>query len=289
MTSRTWITWRLMAFVIAITAMVSGCANWSHLDYNVKAPERSLLQRPMPENVAGVEVMIMRMSPDQNDAMEAVWSRTNEQALPIELRRRLDQNGIRATVVESVIPLPLQSMIDSIEKRLSDDPFEQMGIGADIVSHSRLLQCRAGQRKEILFGNKRSEPIVLMHNHDGVVSGRSFDEPQLLFDLRAQPNSDESTLFSLVPEVQYGPLKQKFVSQEFGIRSESKRDAVQWTDVTIDQKFKPGQMLMITAALPPRGLGEHFFFTNTVSGTREQLLFLVRFSPNRHNSAFDAK
>jgi hypothetical protein len=243
----------------------------------------------MPDNVAGVEVMIMRMSPDQSAAMEAVWSRTNEQALPFELRRRLDQNGIRATIVDSVIPLPLQAMIDSIEKRLGDDPFEQMGIGADIVSHSRLLQCRSGQRKEILFGNKRSEPITLLHNHDGVVSGRRFDEPQLLFDLRAQPNADGSTLFSLVPEVQYGPLKQKFVSQEFGIRSESKRDAVQWTDVMIDQNFKPGQMLMISAAEPPRGLGEHFFFTNTVSGTREQLLFLIRFSSNHRDSAFDAK
>ncbi len=62
-----------------------------------------------------------------------------------------------------------------------------MGIGADIVSHSRSLQCRANQRKEILFGNKRSEPIIVMHNREGVISGRSFEEPQLLFDLRAHP------------------------------------------------------------------------------------------------------
>lgn len=275
--------------VIAVTSSLLGCARWSHLDEKFKTPERTPLQLSMAENISGVEVMLMRMSPEQIAAMEQVWFRTNEQALPIELRRRFDQNGLRATLVDSIIPLPLQTMIDSIEKRLGDDPFEQMGIGADIVSHSRSLQCRANQRKEILFGNKRSEPIIVMHNREGIISGRSFDEPQLLFDLRAHPNKDGSTAFSLVPEVQYGPLKQKFVSQEFGIRSESKRDFVQWTDLKIDQNFRAGQMLMISAANPPRGLGEHFFFTNTVNGSREQLLLLIRFSQNRTDSAFDIK
>jgi hypothetical protein len=287
MTTSIYSSYLSSSFFVALWAIGSlGCAKWSRLEHELAKSESHSLPKPMAEDVAVVETMLVRLSHDQVEGLQPIWSLTNEQALPIELRRRLDQNGLRATLVDTVVPSALQAMIDSIEKRLQDDPFEQMGIGADIHSHSRQLQCRIGQRKEILMGSKRTQSVVLMHNKDGAASGRSYDEPQFVFDLRASPQKNRTTLLSLTPEVQHGPFKQKFVPKEFGIRSETKRDAVQWTELTIEQSFRPGQILMVTSGVPSRGLGEQFFFTETVNGSKEQMLLMMRFTPHRMDSVF---
>jgi hypothetical protein len=241
------------------------------------------------DDVLPVEIIFMRMGPQQLQELEAVWPRINEQALPIDLRTRLDLNGIRAAVVDSVVPLSLQTMIDSVEKRLQDDPLEQAGIGADVRSHSRLLQCRNGQRKEIAVRPARTGTLVLLHNEGGAAKGRTYEDPQLLFDLRAIPKGDGSATLLITPEIQHGQLKQKIVGQEFALRREMKRDTHTWPDLTIEQTMIPGQILLVTASSPARGLGEHYFYTETAAGEIEQLLFLVRIGPNKIDDTFAKK
>jgi hypothetical protein len=238
------------------------------------------------DDVIPVEIIFLRMGSQQLHELQAVWPRINEQAIPIELRTRLDQNGIRAAIVDTVIPLPLQSMIDSVEKRLQDDPLEQAGIGADVRSHSRLLQCRNGQRKEIAVRPARTGTMVLLHNEDGAAKGRTYEDAQLLFDLRAIPKGDGSATLLITPEIQHGPLKQKIVGQEFALRREMKRDTVTWPDLAIEKTMIPGQILLVTASTPARGLGEHYFYTQTASGDVEQLLFLVRLGQSKLDTAF---
>jgi hypothetical protein len=266
----------------------SGCARWSNLTEEVNTPVASSLARPIADDSTQIETILLRLSNEQSDALENAWSQTNEQALSLDLRKRLDQNGLRAGIIETVVPLTLQAMIDSIEQRLHEDPLEQIGVGANVTSHSRMLQCRLGQRKEVWLGSKRKEPLILFHTSDGSARGRSFDEPQLLFDLRAHPIGDGSVQLSVTPEIQFGPMKQKYVQQEYAIRRELKRDSVQWTELAVDRKFQPGQMLMLSATRTPRGLGEAFFSTVTAAGTREQLLMLVRIGPSPLDSAFNA-
>jgi len=268
---------------------VSGCARWSNLEETTKKPTHGITTIPMADDVIPVEIIFLRMGSQQLLELQSVWPRVNEQTLPIDLRKRLDQNGIRAATVDSVIPLPLQSMIDSVEKRLQDDPLEQAGIGADVRSHSRLLQCRNGQRKEIAVRPARTGSMVLLHNEGGAAKGRSYEDPQLLLDFRAYPKGDGSATIHITPEIQHGQLKQKIIGQEFALRREMKRDADTWPDLSIEQTMIPGQILMVTASTPARGLGEHYFHTETASGDVEQLLFLVRIGPSKLDSAFATK
>jgi hypothetical protein len=292
MRDQPWLTYRgwSLTIVLALGAgSLAGCARWSNLSDEVKAPTRSLPSQLIPEDVAAVEAVFMRLGAEQLASLELVWPRVNEQALSLELRQQLDLNGIRAAVVDAVVPLALQQMLDSVERRLNEDPLELIGVAADIRSHSRFYQCRQGQRKEVMVGMPRKGSVVLLYNEQGNAKGRHYDEPQFLFDLRAFPKGDGSTMLSLTPEIQYGPLKQKFVSQEFALRREMKRDADRWEALRIEQNLQPGQMLMITASMPARGLGEELFFTETAHGTREPLLIMVRTGIHRLDSAFTAK
>ncbi len=265
---------------------ILGCARWSTLEETTKKPSHGVVTMPVADDVLPVEIIFLRMGTQQLQELQAVWPRVNEQAIPIDLRTRLDQNGIRAAIVDTVIPLSLQTMIDSVEKRLQDDPLEQAGIGADVRSHSRLLQCRTGQRKEIAVRPARTGTLVLLHNEGGAAKGRTYEDPQLLFDLRAAPKGDGSATLHITPEIQYGQLKQKIVGQEFALRREMKRDTHTWPDLSIEQTMVPGQILLVTASTPARGLGEHYFYTETASGEIEQLLFLVRIGQSKLDSAF---
>jgi hypothetical protein len=266
-----------------------GCARWSTLEETTNKPTHNIVTMSMADDVLPVEIIFMRMGQQQLQELQAVWPRINEQSLPIDLRTRLDQNGIRAAVVDSVVPLSLQTMIDSVEKRLQDDPMEQAGIGADVRSHSRLLQCRSGQRKEIAVRPARTGTLVLLHNEGGSAKGQSYEDPQLLFDLRAVSHGDGAVTLQITPEIQHGQLKQKIVGQEFALRREMKRDTHTWPYLTIEQKLIPGQILLVTASTPARGLGEHYFHTETASGEIEQLLFLVRVGPHKVGSVFAKK
>ena len=274
---------------MVVLASMLGCARWSTLEDTTKKPVHGVVSMSMADDVLPVEIIFMRMGPQQLQELQAVWPRINEQAIPMDLRRRLDQNGIRAAIVDTVIPVQLQTMIDSVEKRLQDDPLEQAGIGADVRSHSRLLQCRNGQRKEIAVRPARTGTMVLLHNEGGAAKGRTYEDPQMLFDLRATPRGDGSTMLHITPEIQHGQLKQKIVGQDFALRREMKRDADTWPDLTIEQAMIPGQILLVTASTPARGLGEHYFYTETAASEIEQILFLVRIGPSKLDSAFAKK
>ncbi|MDZ4849132.1 MAG: hypothetical protein SGI77_07540 [Pirellulaceae bacterium] len=240
----------------------------------------------LAEDIIPVEIIFLRMGTQQLQELQAVWPRINEQAFPLEMRKRLDRNGIRTAIVDTVVPLPLQTMIESVEKRLQDDPLEQAGVGADVRSHSRLLQCRNGQRKEITVRPTKTGTMVILHNEDGAAKGSCYEDPLLLLDFRVYPKDDGSVAVHITPEIQHGQPKLKIVGQEFALRREMKRESATWPDLTIEQSMIPGQIMLVTASTPPRGLGEHYFYTETATGEVEQLLFLVRIGPSKLDSAF---
>jgi len=237
-----------------------------------------------------IELIFLRLTPEQIPELESVWPRVDEQAIPIDIRRRLDRNGIRVAIVSEAIPLPLQRMIEAVDQRLQDDPMERAGLSADMPSHSRLLQCKSGQRKEVAVRPSRSGSLVMLYQDGLVAKGKTYDDAALQLDLRVVPKVDGSAIVSIQPEVQYGPFKQKIVGQqEFALRRELKRDVDTWQDLQIKHQMHPGQIMMVSATNPKRSIGEHFFFTETVSGTTEQLVLLMRLGQGKMNSAFDTQ
>ena len=270
------------------TFSLSGCAKWSRLDNEPNKPSIGLPPIQMSADSMPIELIFLRLTVEQLPELDAVWPRVDEQAIPIETRRRLDRNGIRAAIVSEAIPLPLQRMIEAVDQRLQDDPMERAGLSADMPSHSRLLQCKSGQRKEVAVRPSRSGSLVIFFNNGSVAKGKTYDDAGLQLDLRVVPKEDGTATVSIQPEIQFGPFKQKIVGQqEFALRRELKRDIDTWPDLLIKHQMRPGQMLMVSATTPKRGIGEHFFFTETVSGTTEQLVLLMRLGQGKQNSVFE--
>lgn len=273
----------------AAACVSSGCAHWSRLDQQPPEPKGGLPPVQATSDAIPVELIFLRLTTEQARELEGLWPRISEAALAIDTRRRLDRNGVRVGIIDSAIPVPVQQWIERVEKRIKDNPLEQAGLAADLISHAQLLQCASGQRKEVAVRPSRVGPLVLMLHDGQSLKGRSYDDPAMYIDLRVHAKPDGLTMVSLQPEIQHGPMKQRYVGQDFAVRREMKRDADQWPEVRLEHAMQPGQMLVMTATTPPRGLGEHFFQAQTVQGTTEPLVLLLRVGQGHSASAFDPR
>lgn len=269
-----------------------GCAKWTDFYHGMPAsfkngkPPSGLPPFQPADDSIPMELIFLRLGPDQISELQNVWARVDEQSFPIDLRKKLDRNGMRVALVDGVVPIQLQRLIDVVDKRLKEDPLEQAGVTADLTSHSSVMTCKSGERKEVSVRPSRKGAMVLLHNDSGVARGKTYEDPALLLELRLFAKGDGSAVVHLQPEVQYGPFKQKIVGQDFALRREMKRDSDTWPELAIQHPMRSGQMLMVTAVTPARGIGEHFFFTKTATDNDEQLVLLLRMGACRLDSTF---
>ena len=110
-TKRDWIEMSLRVYflILPLWVCICGCAKWEAPEI----PQRSIFpeSRIAPDAV-GMEVALAQLDSRQKDDFELFWNQLDQQALPLELRKRLDQNGLRVAVMASSPPTILHQLID---------------------------------------------------------------------------------------------------------------------------------------------------------------------------------
>ncbi len=255
-----WIAIGCVAFLISSL----GCAKWTDFYHNGFGHQGTGKANGLPpfqpaDDAIPIEMIFLRLGADQIQDLQNVWPRVDEQSFPIELRKKLDRNGIRVAMVDGVVPIQLQRLIDSVDKKLKEDPLEQAGVTADLTSHSRLLSCRTGERKEISVRPSRKGTMVLLHNDGGAARGKTYEDPSLLLELRMFAKGDGTGVLHLQPEVQYGPYKQKIVGQDFALRREMRRDSDTWPDLAIQHPMRNGSDVVGDRVDASQRIGRAFF------------------------------
>lgn len=277
---------RLMyLLLLGLSTLIVGCGKWLPIVDRTHAPESTLPTPRVSPDAVGVDVVFLRLPMVQESDLEEAWQSVNEQSLDIKLRRCLDANGIRAGIVAGSLPNVLQKWIDDNESRLKNDFLEQANIAADVASDTRRLICRAGKRKEIVIRPEKPGSIVLMHN-DGQAKGKTYDQASLVLDLKMFPKPDGTAELKLMPEVQHGPMQPAYVGQDFAWRREMRKASDTWPEAVIQCQLAPGNILMVTSTQDPRGLGESFFWTETLDGHRQRIVLLIRLSSTQLDNLF---
>lgn len=100
---------RVYFLILPLVVCMSGCVEWE----TPEIPARSIFpeSRIAPDAV-GMEVALAQLDTQQKDDFELFWNQLDQQALPLGLRKRLDQNGLRAAVMASAAPAILHQLID---------------------------------------------------------------------------------------------------------------------------------------------------------------------------------
>ena len=66
-----------------------------------------------------------------------------------------------------------------------------------------------------------------------------------------------------------------------------RRQSETWGDLAISLNLVPGQTLLVTSTDPPRGLGEHFFYSETAEKKSERTVLLLRMVSTQLDALFE--
>ena len=112
-----------LSFIIALLVSwisVCGCARWETPE---KQSRMIFPKSRIALDAVGLELGIAQLDSGQADAFEEFWSSLDQLAIPLELRKRLDQNGIRTAIMLSHAPAILHEHGPDYFEDYQDSPY----------------------------------------------------------------------------------------------------------------------------------------------------------------------
>jgi hypothetical protein len=262
---------------VSLVAMVGGCAFWKE---EASAPP-SLPVAKMSTDSVTLEIAFVRMSGEAQARQDEIWRSIDEQQLPSPIRVCLHQNGMRMGICGSQMPPLLRTLLD--EKA---DPLAVAGggfnAGGDVTATQRQLQTRAGKRGVILTGSPREELTLLMQ-HDGALTGQTFHNAQCLFAVKAFPQGDGRVRIELVPEIEHGATKQRWVGQEGMFHPEAGKEHKIVGELKMELVLSPGEVIVASCSADQKGIGKQFFASGAAG---EQKVLLIRLAQTQYDDVF---
>lgn len=232
--------------------------------------------RSAPDRVT-LEIFQVRVPADDKQLSKELWQAADEQRLDLEVRNRLVSNGFRAGVIAGVMPdslsraLKLQSeqSTDENERVITDDT-------ATSKVSRRVLQLRRSE--PVSIQTSEVQPLLnLLLNSENGVQGKSYQEVQGVYSLRAESIPGQQVQVQLVPELQFGELRNRYAGSDQGIFVVTpSRERKVFDDMRINVALAPGEFLLVTG-IPdaPSSLGSAFH-SQRIGGVAEQKLVMVR-------------
>jgi hypothetical protein len=146
----------------------------------------------------------------------------------------------------------------------------------------RRLQLRAEHPSEIVCSETYDELPVLTSRSNGV-SGKTYPKAQGVLVLKAREERDGRVKMELVPEIQYGDARQRYVGGQGTLRLQFGRAKQSFDDLAASALLTSGHMIVLTS-IPdrPGSLGD-YFFRHESEGKPEQKLIVIRVCQTQHD------
>jgi len=248
-----------------------------------------LLRQPRmsPDSIV-LDVFLVRFPPGDLDMNGTLWQEIDEQPFPADVRRLLLANGFRAGVLAGELPGVLAERLELADNQPLPGGMTQLKID-ELAQQPAVLrghfQLRDGAPKEFALGPIREKLDVLVRDAHGDVSGKPYEQVQLLLTATAHPMGDGRVRLALVPEITYGEYRQNWTANGQGVlRLAPGRQSRAFDTMKLDAVLSPGHVLVLSMVpTQPGSLGGHFF----TEPSGDQRMLLVRLSQTQHDGAFD--
>ena len=277
-----WLSPRIGLFALAVVAAV-GCSPIRPQGKSPLAPARM-----SPDSVA-LDIFFVRFPFGKEEINGPLWDEIDEQHFPPEVRRRLLENGFRVGVVAGQLPMGLSQLLELKDKPAPDGRPQETNL-ADLEAEPRVvrryLQLRANQRSEII-ASEIYEQLPVLTCESGDVCGQTYPKAQGVLIVKTRPERDGRVRLELVPELQYGDVKQRYAGNHGAVRLETGRSRRDFDNLALAANLAPGDTLVL-GSLPNRtgSLGHHFF-THESTGKLEQKLLVIRLGQTQHDELFN--
>jgi hypothetical protein len=266
----------LCSIVAAATTLVTGCGVM--LTSAAVTTPQSILKavRTAPDCVT-LEIFQVRVPADDKQLAKDLWQAADEQRLDLELRNRLVANGFRAGVIGGVMPDALSRALN-LQSELTGDENERV-ITDDTATSKvsrRVMQFKRNEPATIQTSEVQPSLDLLLNTESGV-QGKSYQEVQGVYSLRAESVPGQQVQVQLVPELQFGELRNRYAGSDQGIFVVTpSRERKVFDDMRMSVNLSPGEILLVTG-IPdaPSSLGSAFH-AQRIGDVAEQKLVMVR-------------
>ncbi|NLF70440.1 MAG: hypothetical protein GX575_15515 [Candidatus Anammoximicrobium sp.] len=235
-------------------AVFAGCSPWS-----TSPAGKSLLQaaKMSPDSVV-VEFALLDLADVQQDLVSDLWREADEQHVSTELRQELTQNGLRCGVLGNQLPSWITDRLADRGRLLQLDQAERTAVVSDVLTQRR-IQCRANQHRSVPVASKCKELELGGPNSEKL---SKYVDAQCHLGIRAIPKGDGRVELELVPEIQHGPPRQRWVGGDGLFRLDASRDSIRYDALRVCATLVPGQTLILECLPGANGIGKAFVGNN---------------------------
>lgn len=260
------------AFVFAlVTTFVGGCAK---LEPPTKKSSLTFPKGRLARDAVGLEVGVAQMDTNQSETFETFWNMLDQQEFPLELRKRLDQNGIRVAVMaihppsllnQLVDPQPIDpSTLNEFEKQLHAK--ELLRPQPRMLKHERISN-REGQSHEVVISDSQGEVSWVIKSGDERSAGFGR-QVRGVMSVTTYPQGDGSVRLMVRPEIHHGDSRPRIGVGQRSFLVESSQYVTPIDELKFEVILRPGESLVVAPTKDIAELGE-ILFGNTQSNRDE--------------------
>ncbi len=229
-----------------------------------------------PESVA-LEIFQVRFPATDHEMDTELWQAVDEQRLDVDVRHQLIRNGFRAGVLGGNVPDGLAHYL-KLESEMPDSQAQRLitGANADPTVTKRVVQLDRSDSATIQVTDLRDQLHILM-NEEGGLRGRSYEQVQAVYTMRAQAIAGQRISLRLTPELQHGELRNRYAGSDQGIfLMTPSRERELYDQLELNVDMTPGELLVVGGLPTASGSLGHAFHAESQRGPAELKLVLVR-------------
>lgn len=258
-------------------SLAGGCSQWNATNAS------GVPQLPIPKmsrDSIGIEVGTVTVDAERLAMLDEIFSRLDEQVIAPESRKFLAQNGFRAGVLGVQLPENLKLLLLETSDRQQHPTADTQHYHDDL----KYIQCRSDTPREVKLWAAHQD-IVANYNNGEFETSEELKEANCHVRVTGEPNNSMSATIQIVPEIEFGPLRQRYVVQDNAFHIEAKRDVIEYDQLAMKLPLRSGEVLMVTCDSDPKKLGSSFFI-DPVRGS--QKLLLIRLSQTQVEDYFES-
>ncbi len=261
-----------MLSIVFVAALLSvGCRS---LKFNEKPPTGIVLPKSqMESDSVAVRVAIAELDDCQESQFQSFIETTDFQKIPLQTRQRLDENGIRVSVVSSINSSRLQELIAPLKLKdewLSKQELELSDAGKLEPVHRLQAQRHVEKKRGESFTIEVSpiQPSATWQIH---VGERTFADRATLAQCQMRvtswPQLDGSVNLQFVPEIHYGMNLSRIGVSDRNLAVAQRRDIKEFQSLAFSVSIQPGETVIVAPTSKLERIGELFFGAKPDSST----------------------
>ena len=156
------------------------------------------------------------------------------------------------------------------------DGDQNEGERADPRAVRRVVQLNRHESATIQVTDLQDQRHVLISGQGGL-KGRSFQQVQAVYSMRAEPMPGQRVALSLIPELHHGEMRNRYTGSEQGIfLITPSREQETYEQFELAAELSAGELLVVSCLPDSPGSLGHAFHAIDRAGATEHKLLLVR-------------